>query len=156
MLEHELSLAAAAARLKRPVTSRPRSRSSSKKTDSPRVLLVEDDFIMATDIEAALIEAGFDVVGVSATADEAVSMAAALRPSIVIMDIHLSGKRDGVDAAIEIYSTLRIRSVFATAHHDGAIRARAAPSQPIAWLPKPYSTDLLVSTVRRAMEELGR
>jgi DNA-binding NarL/FixJ family response regulator len=119
-------------------------------------LVVEDNYIMATEIEAALIEAGFNVVGVSATADEAVSMAAALRPSLVIMDIHLSGKRDGVDAAIEIYSTLRIRSVFASAHHDDAIRARAAPSQPVAWLPKPYSTDLLVSTVRKAMEELRR
>jgi CheY-like chemotaxis protein len=67
------------------------------------ILIVEDDYLIALGLEAALLDAGFTVIGVAASADEDISLAAAHRPSLVIMDIRLSGKRDGIDAALELY-----------------------------------------------------
>jgi DNA-binding NarL/FixJ family response regulator len=118
------------------------------------VLLVEDEFLIALDIETAMREAGLDVVGVARTADQAVDFARTQRPALVIMDIHLAGKRDGIDAALDIYRETGIRCIFATAHHDHATKARADPSCPLGWLMKPYTTVALVRMVKQALGSL--
>lgn len=82
------------------------------------------------------------------TAVEAISMAESEKPDLVIMDIRLAGRRDGVEAAIEIFSTLGIRSIFASAHADNETRKRAAPASPIGWLQKPYPADDLLRLLR--------
>lgn len=114
----------------------------------PRVLIVEDDFIIAMELEHRLLDGGIEVVGTAITAGEAISMAEAERPDLVIMDIRLAGRRDGVEAAIEIFSTFAIRSIFASAHADNETRKRAAPAYPIGWLQKPYSADDLLLLLR--------
>ena len=115
-----------------------------------RVLVVEDDFLISMSVEDALTEAGFEVVGVSRTAEEAVAAAAEARPALVVMDIRLAGKRDGIDAAQEIYRRFGVRSIFATAHADAEIQARALAAAPLGWLQKPYSTQALIELVRQA------
>ena len=119
-----------------------------------RVLIVEDDFLIASEIEAALAEAGYHVVGVAPSADEAAGMAAAERPDLAVMDIRLSGKRDGIDAALELFAKHGLRCIFATAHHNAEVRNRAAPAQPLAWIAKPYSMPSLVEAVRTALRDL--
>src|SRR5690242_21648143 len=74
----------------------------------PRVLIVEDDFLVSSDMEAELTDAGFVVVGIATSAKEAVELAAAEEPHLVIMDIRLDGPSDGVEAAIEIFKSRRI------------------------------------------------
>ncbi|MGA6964768.1 MAG: response regulator, partial [Xanthobacteraceae bacterium] len=106
--------------------------------DAVRVLIVEDDFIAAIDMEAVLTEAGFQVAGIADRADEAVRLAKSESPTLAIMDIRLIGKADGVDAALEIFRETGIRCIFATAHHDARMRSRAEPAAPLGWLPKPY------------------
>ena len=120
----------------------------------PCILLVEDDFLVGMEVEAGLQEAGYEVAGVAATADEAVALAAARRPALVVMDIRLASERDGVDAAIEIFRTLGIRSIFASAHGDARIRARAEAAQPLGWVAKPYRVETLVKAVREALRGL--
>jgi DNA-binding NarL/FixJ family response regulator len=115
---------------------------------------VEDDFLVGMEAEATLSEAGFEVVGIATTAEEAIELTASRRPSIVLMDIRLVGKRDGVDAAVEIFQNYGIRCVFATAHHDEYIRSRAEPAEPLGWLEKPYSMTSLVDAVRSALSDL--
>jgi DNA-binding NarL/FixJ family response regulator len=110
-----------------------------------RVLVVEDDFLVAGEVEHWLLLAGFEVVGPAATADDAVKLAREANPDLVVMDIRLAGPRDGVDAAIEIYRSLGIRSVFATAHSDPRTLARGEDAKPLAWIAKPYSPSALVS-----------
>jgi DNA-binding NarL/FixJ family response regulator len=114
----------------------------------PRVLIVEDDFLIAMELEHRLLDGGIEVVGTAMTAGEAISLAASGKPDLAIMDIRLAGRRDGVDAAIELFSTLGIRSIFASAHADNETRKRAAPASPIGWLQKPYSADDLLRLVR--------
>jgi CheY-like chemotaxis protein len=117
----------------------------------PKVLIVEDDFLVAMAMELALKEVGVDVVGIARSAEEAEDLAAKHRPKLVVMDIHLAGERDGVDAALAIFRTHGIRSVFATAHQDSHTRHRAEPSAPLGWLSKPYAIDHLTATVRNAL-----
>lgn len=121
--------------------------------DPPKILVVEDDFLIALEIETALLNAGFKVVGPASTADQAVEMAIAQRPILVIMDIRLRGFRDGVDAAIEIFSKTGTRCIFATAHQDPATRKRAELAGPWGWLPKPYATDRLMQMILNVLSK---
>lgn len=120
-----------------------------------RILVVEDEYLVANDIETALAEAGFEVVGVAASADQAVRLARQEKPALAIVDIRLLGKRDGVDAAIEMAQSLGVRSLFATAHLDSAMRARAQLAAPLGWLAKPYRMEALVAAIRQALKDLS-
>jgi DNA-binding NarL/FixJ family response regulator len=122
---------------------------------APRLLIVEDDFLVASQLEGALLDAGFVVVGVAANAEEAIAFADKHRPLLAIMDIHLIGRRDGIETAIELFASFGIRSIFATAHHDVETRERARPAQPVGWLPKPYTARAIVRIVRDAVSQLG-
>ena len=122
--------------------------------ETPRIMIVEDDYLVATEVEEALAAAGFDVVGIARSAKEAMDMAAATLPVLVVMDIRIQGPRDGVDAALELFEAHGIRSVFATAHHDTEVRGRAGPAKPLGWIPKPYSMPSLIDVVGNALRVL--
>jgi DNA-binding NarL/FixJ family response regulator len=119
-----------------------------------RVLVVEDDFLIAMQTEGALSEAGFEVVGTAATAEEAIRLAGEKRPTLAVMDIRLAGERDGIDAAGQLFSEFNIRCIFATAHDDARTRERAKPFAPLGWLPKPYTAGSLVALVAEAASTL--
>jgi DNA-binding NarL/FixJ family response regulator len=131
------------------------SQSAKGAAAAPRILIVEDDFLIATQAEDTLIDAGFDLVGIAASAEEAIELAAAQRPALAIMDIRLAGARDGIDAALELFQRYQIRCIFATAYSGQESRSRAAPAAPLGWLPKPYTTVSLVESVRKALKDLG-
>jgi len=120
-----------------------------------RILIVEDDFLIAMQTEAALTEAGFHVVGTATTAEEAVTLAKEERPFLVVMDIRLASRRDGIDAAGELFRDLNIRCIFATAHDDPHTRKRAEPYAPLGWLAKPYTMASLVALVMDARSSLN-
>jgi DNA-binding NarL/FixJ family response regulator len=118
----------------------------------PRILIVEDDFLVATELEYQLTQAGFDVVGVATSAEDAVALAEEHEPSLAVMDVRLAGNRDGVDAAIQLFRTLGIRSIFATAHADNETMARAKTASPLGWLQKPYSSASLIKAIKAALD----
>jgi DNA-binding NarL/FixJ family response regulator len=120
----------------------------------PCILLVEDDFLIGMEMETGLQDAGYAVAGVAATAEDAVALAAEHRPALVVMDIRLASERDGVDAALEIYETLGIRSLFASAHCDSQVRARAAAARPLGWVAKPYRVATLATAIGEALREV--
>jgi len=117
--------------------------------NSFRVLIVEDEYLVASELEAALTAAGLEVVGVAASAEEASVLAAAHSPSLAIMDIRLAGKRDGVDSAVELFRDYGLRCIFATAHADDEERHRAAAAKPLAWLQKPYSIASVLALINQ-------
>ena len=119
-----------------------------------RILIVEDDFLVATQMETALRDGGFESAGIAATAEEALALAGAQRPALCIMDIRLAGRSSGIDTAIELFRSYGVRCIFATAHFDLEARRRAAPAAPLGWLQKPYSMTSLVAMVRQALDEL--
>lgn len=121
--------------------------------DAPRALVVEDEFIIAMEIEMLLGDFGVEVVGMAATADEAVKLAERERPNFVTMDINLAGGRNGISAAIEIYEKFGIRPIFISAYDDENFRQRGQSAHPHAWVGKPISPVALQRAVRQTGSE---
>jgi DNA-binding NarL/FixJ family response regulator len=124
---------------------------SDEAATAAKVLIVEDDFLIALQTESALEDAGLHVVGVATSADEAIALARQYHPAIAVMDVRLAGPRDGIEAAGELFRELGLRCVFASAHDDATTRARAQAFAPLGWLAKPYTMASLVATVRDAL-----
>jgi DNA-binding NarL/FixJ family response regulator len=122
--------------------------------EAVKILIVEDDFLAASDVEAVLTEAGYQVAGIANRAEEALRLAKSQSPDLAIMDIRLVGRADGVDAALEIFRETGVRCIFATAHHDARMRSRAQAAAPLGWLPKPYAPHALIAMVKQALAEL--
>ena len=116
-----------------------------------RVLIVEDDVPLSTVVEDALTYEGYAVVGTARSAEEAISLAVAHGPDLVVMDVRLLGKSDGIEAAEEILERTGIRCLLATGQTDAKSKARAALVQPLGWLPKPYGNEEMVQAVADAM-----
>ena len=121
---------------------------------SDRILIVEDDLLVASQMEAALVDAGFGIIGIATTGREALQLAEAESPTLVVMDIRLAGDRDGIDTALELFRLHGIRCIFASAHSDQEARQRAKPASPLGWLQKPYTMASLTAIVRAALSEL--
>lgn len=120
-----------------------------------RILIVEDERIVAEDLREALLELGYDVIGIAATAAKALSMALEGKPDVVCMDIVIKGDRDGIDVAGELWREHMIPSVFTTAYSDEAIMERAANAHPAGFLVKPYDIGNLRCTLEVALAKIA-
>jgi two-component system, response regulator PdtaR len=133
-----------------PSAADPRAQHPSRR----RILIVEDDYLVALQFENALTEAGYEVVDIASTAEEAVQLVPDHQPELVLMDVRLAGPRDGIQAAAEILDRFGVRSIFVSAFSDATTRARADRANPIAWLAKPVADRKLVSTVNTALRDM--
>ena len=88
--------------------------------NEPRILIVEDDEIVAAVVSRRLTEMGYQPVGQAASGEQAIALAGELRPDLVLMDIRLEGKMDGIGAAQEIRQRFHIPSVFLSANSEEA------------------------------------
>jgi CheY-like chemotaxis protein len=108
--------------------------------------VVEDEFIIANSLSLQIEEMGYSVCGVAATAHEAVELAQAHRPDVVLMDVRLKGDKDGVDAAITIHETTGSKVIFITGSREPATMARIELDHATAVLFKPiYGQQLRVA-----------
>ncbi len=115
--------------------------------EQERILVVEDERIIALDLRHRLEKFGYEVVGTASRADEAVKMTGSERPDLVLMDIMLSGEEDGVDAATEIKDRFQIPVVFLTAYADEETLERAKIAEPVGYVLKPFKERELYSTI---------
>lgn len=120
-------------------------------TDAPRVLLVEDEAIIALDLEQTLLDLGFRPTGITGTAEEALEAAARSMPDVVLMDIRIRGGRDGIEAAALLRESYAIPVVFLTAHSDTTTLARALQTSPYGYLVKPVDPRALRTTLEVAV-----
>ena len=115
----------------------------------PRILVVEDEVIIARAFCLTLENLGYsDILSVT-TGEKAVELAQQTHPDVVFMDIGLPGKMDGVDAALAISRTENARICFVTAYANREIRARAAQVQPADFIEKPVAAERLRSVLGR-------
>src|SRR5262245_61749734 len=103
-----------------------------------RILIVEDERLIAEDLRDRLERQGTTVVGVAASAAAAIRAAGELVPDLVLMDIRLEGERDGIEAAAAISSNFNIPVVYLSAHSDDATIERAKATAPYGFLLKPF------------------
>jgi two-component system, cell cycle sensor histidine kinase and response regulator CckA len=103
-----------------------------------RILIVEDEALIAADIAAELGRLGYEVVAVVDSADEAIEKAGTLLPDLVFMDIRLRGEADGIEAAMRIRKSHGIPVIFLTAHSDPGTLRRAGEVEPLGYVVKPF------------------
>lgn len=118
---------------------------------SRRILVVDDERIVAQDITECLISIGCDVIGTALSGAEAIEKAASLRPDLIMMDIVIQGEMDGIDAAAIIRAEYDIPCVFLTAYSDPAVLGRAKACEPAGYIVKPFEEAGLRSTVEIAL-----
>ncbi|WP_276512311.1 diguanylate cyclase domain-containing protein [Desulfovibrio subterraneus] len=116
-----------------------------------RVLVIEDGAVSAKAICLQLTQLGYIVAGVFASGEEALSRVCELAPDVVVMDIGLAGKLDGVDTAEQIHRLYDVPVVYLTSATDDATFQRAKLTNPLAWLEKPVSLETLHRGLRMAL-----
>lgn len=102
-----------------------------------RILVVEDEGVIAQDIQTTLEKLGYEVPAIAVVGEEAIEKAAELKPDLVLMDIVLWGGMDGVEAATHIRERLHIPVIYLTAHSDTATLQRAKVTGPYGYIVKP-------------------
>jgi AmiR/NasT family two-component response regulator len=119
-----------------------------------RILVVEDDGIIAFDIVTRLRKLGYGDVAVAATGADAICQAERVRPHLVFMDITLKGDIDGIKAAEIIHGRFGSSIVYVTAHSDSFVRDRAMATSPAGYILKPFTTGDLICAIRSALQPL--
>ena len=116
-----------------------------------RILIVEDEAVVAENLEMAIVDGGYAVVGRADSADDAVNAAIKLKPDLILMDIVLSGKKNGIDASYEIKEKLDIPVIFLTAYSDLELVDRAKSTEPYAYIVKPFQEGQLFASIEMAL-----
>ncbi|CAO3435949.1 ATP-binding response regulator [Azospirillum doebereinerae] len=118
---------------------------------SARILVVEDDRIVARDIQQQLSRMGHSVIGLSASGEEAVRIAGSQQPDLVLMDIRLEGAMDGIEAARRIRDHHHIPIVFLTAYANDETVQRASLTEPFGYLLKPFEEPQMRTVIQMAL-----
>lgn len=116
-----------------------------------RLLVVDDERIVAEDISECLAAMGCEVVDIAITGEQAIELAGVHRPDLVLMDVCLQGHIDGVEAALAIRDRWQIPVVFLTAYSDPGVLQRAKQAGPLGYIVKPFDEASLRTTVDLAL-----
>lgn len=117
------------------------------------ILVVEDDALIADDLQRTLVGLGYDVPCTAATGREAIEAAARLRPKLVLLDIKLQGSMDGIEVAAVIRRDYDIPIIYLTSHSDPATLARAIETSPLGYLVKPFKDMELRTAIEVALHK---
>ncbi|MBN1432338.1 MAG: response regulator [Methanomicrobiaceae archaeon] len=118
-----------------------------------KVLIVEDEVIVAMSIERTLSSFGYDITGLSTTPEDAIRMAGELKPDLILMDINLDGEIDGIDAAEKITEMLDIPVVYLTSYTNEETLRRAIGTNPYGYLTKPVRPKEIYTTIETALNK---
>jgi PAS domain S-box-containing protein len=120
-----------------------------------RIMIVEDEAIVAMDIEDRLVAMGYQPAGRAASGEQALTLAQQKRPHLVLMDIRLKGAMDGISAAAEIRRRLHLPVIFLTAYSEDATLQRAKLTEPYGYILKPFDDRELKSAIEIALYKHG-
>jgi signal transduction histidine kinase len=117
----------------------------------PRILIVEDEHIVARDLQQQLLELGYSPIGHATSGEQGLAMATELRPDLVLMDIQLGSELDGIEAARQIRTHLALPVVFLTAFAADEVLARAKLTEPYGYILKPFTERELRTVLEMAL-----
>ncbi|QSJ15340.1 response regulator [Nostoc sp. UHCC 0702] len=118
-----------------------------------KILVIEDESIIACDIKACLENSGYTVPAVIAYGEQAIEKVTEHHPDLVLIDIMLKGDMNGIEAAQEIINCFKIPVVYLTAYSDQNILRRAKNTQPFGYIIKPFKENQLISTIEIALNK---
>ena len=119
-----------------------------KSKNSDKIMVVEDEWIVAKEICRNLKDLGYKVCSTASTGDEAIRKVEEDRPDLILMDIVLKGKMDGIEAAERITSQFDIPVIYLTSHTNQEYIERAKQTKPFAYLVKPFKSEGTVCKYR--------
>ncbi|MDD5142038.1 response regulator [Methanoregula sp.] len=121
----------------------------------PSVFIVEDETVVGMDIHDVLTGFGYKVEGIAKTGEDALERIPASLPDIVLMDIHLAGKMDGIETADRVHTEYHIPVIFLTAYADDVLIERAKRTLPFGYIIKPFGERELQSAIEVAIYKSG-
>ncbi len=116
-----------------------------------QIMIVEDERIIAEHMQSHLRNLGYDVAYIASTGEEAIEKAENLRPDLVLMDIKIKGKMDGIDVAGELRSRFDIPVVYLTAYSNTELLSRAKLTEPMGYIIKPFGESELHTAIEIAL-----
>ena len=115
------------------------------------ILIVEDEAVVAADLAGKLTRVGYRVVGIAAKGEQAIEKALNAHPDLVLMDIRLPGRLDGIETAKQILATCNVPVVYLTAHSDSHTLERAQKTEPFGYILKPFEERDLTTQIEIAL-----
>ena len=119
---------------------------------SAHILIVEDESIVAFNLQQRLSHMGYHVPDVAVSGTETLSLLSHSSPDLILMDIHIEGTMDGIDVAARIHETRSVPVIYLTAYSEDSTLERARQTRPYGYLIKPFSERELHATIQMALE----
>jgi DNA-binding LytR/AlgR family response regulator len=116
-----------------------------------KIGIVEDEIVIARTIENTLEELGYEYCGPADSYTDALAMIASEKPDLLLLDVHLSGEKDGIDIAQYVHANYKLPFIFLTAFSDKPTIDRAKLTMPNAYIVKPFTKDELYATIEVAL-----
>lgn len=116
-----------------------------------RILVVEDESVVAANLQESLIEMGYDAVDWVPSGEAAIDLAEREHPDLILMDIRLSGRLSGIEAARQIWQRLQIPVVYCTAHSDPDTLTQVQTTESYGYLVKPFQSGAVRAAVELAL-----
>lgn len=120
-----------------------------------RILIVEDELIIAEDMGNMLSNMGYTIVGTAMDFEEAIACITVSRPDLILLDVNLGGKKDGINLAEEINLNYQIPFIFTTSYSDTTTLDRAKRTNPVNYLVKPFKHEQLFTAIEIAWHKLA-
>jgi CheY-like chemotaxis protein len=117
-----------------------------------KVMIVEDEAVVALHLRQELTKLGYTVAGVATNGDQALKMVEEVFPDVILMDIHIQGEMDGIATAQKIPRYLHIPVIYLTAYSEDSTLKRAGDTYPYGYLIKPFLDRELHATIKMALE----
>ena len=122
-------------------------------TAAPSILIVEDEALVATEIELTLRRLGYRIAGSTPNGDEALDLLVNRRPDLALLDINVKGSKNGIDLAHHIRDRHKIPFVFLTAYSDRNTLSAAGKTLPYGYIVKPFNERDLLSAIELALHK---
>ncbi|MBM9578314.1 response regulator [Leptospira sp. 201903070] len=117
----------------------------------PKILVVEDEIIVAVNLGQKLKKLGYELVGITSSGEEAIQKAEENHPDLVLMDINIEGNLDGIETAEVLRNRFHTPVIYLTAYADENTLDRAKKTQPLGYIVKPFESDQLRSSIEVAL-----
>jgi CheY-like chemotaxis protein len=120
---------------------------------APRILIADDEIIIARELEARLKGLGYDVVGIAASGEDALQITLETKPDLILMDLVLRGELDGIETADRILKQSKVPIIFLTAYRGASNLVLAKVTGPFGYIVKPFDVQKLQALIERALDE---
>jgi len=117
----------------------------------PQILIVEDEPIIANDIQQILRKKGYNVIGIAHDSETGLDMIHTRKPDLILLDVNIEGQRDGVQIAELVREKYKIPFIFLTSYSDESTLDRAKATNPLGYIVKPFDERTLLATIEVAL-----